>query len=336
MASLIWSLLCLVCVLYSVLSQDVDVENAREPACLFAENNYKLDECFEDPNSCNRCCCRDFAGDFAVTCTRMFCPKETSKEVVCEYKGKQYGLNENFLSTDGCNTCQCTEGGKVACTEMFCGDSIENNKEEKVEHIEDNFVCEFRGERYNTMDSFDAKDGCNVCTCNADGTVSCTQRECSDLEESGPLYEFSPEGAEAHNEDTLDVEKASMCSYSGKTYMEGESFMADDGCNKCNCAKGGAIACTMMFCVGKNTDGMGICSYNGKSYNLGDKFKSSDGCNTCNCDTSGNVACTQMICDGNNAADVDQNASYKSEERSGAGQVAWSCALFASILAVVA
>ncbi|KAH3886186.1 hypothetical protein DPMN_010187 [Dreissena polymorpha] len=42
----------------------------------------------------------------------------------------------------------------------------------------------------------------------------------------------------------------SVCEYNGKRYKAGESFPDDDGCNTCNCHRGGAVACTLMFCLG--------------------------------------------------------------------------------------
>lgn len=38
--------------------------------------------------------------------------------------------------------------------------------------------CEYNGRFYNPWDRFTASDGCNVCSCNQDGTVDCTDQEC--------------------------------------------------------------------------------------------------------------------------------------------------------------
>jgi hypothetical protein len=37
------------------------------------------------------------------------------------------------------------------------------------------------------------------------------------------------------------------CQYNGKTYKPGESFLAEDGCNRCSC-ENGKVACTLMAC----------------------------------------------------------------------------------------
>lgn len=41
---------------------------------------------------------------------------------------------------------------------------------------------------------------------------------------------------------------ATTCSYGGKTYAEGASFPATDGCNTCTCGAGGMVGCTKMAC----------------------------------------------------------------------------------------
>lgn len=38
--------------------------------------------------------------------------------------------------------------------------------------------CEYNGRFYNPGDRFTASDGCNVFSCNQDGTVDCTDQEC--------------------------------------------------------------------------------------------------------------------------------------------------------------
>jgi hypothetical protein len=39
----------------------------------------------------------------------------------------------------------------------------------------------------------------------------------------------------------------SKCIYNGITYLQGESFKSEDGCNSCSCYNG-KIACTLMAC----------------------------------------------------------------------------------------
>ena len=40
------------------------------------------------------------------------------------------------------------------------------------------------------------------------------------------------------------------CGYAGKTYRSGTTFPSTDGCNTCSCGSSGAVACTLMACLG--------------------------------------------------------------------------------------
>nr|ALI59665.1 spermatophylax protein 4a [Gryllodes sigillatus] len=67
--------------------------------------------------------------------------------------------------------------------------------------------------------SFKSSDGCNDCTCAADGSSVCTLRACL----PGPV-------------------EAERC-------VPGSSFRASDGCNHCTCSKSGIPTCTRMACI---------------------------------------------------------------------------------------
>jgi len=103
-------------------------------------------------------------------------------------------------------------------------------------------------------------NGCNSCVCNEDGSISCTDVECT-----------------------------TTCTHENQTYDVGESFPAGDGCNLCTCMSNGAVECTTAVC-GQN------CTYAGTEYSPGDTFDALDGCNTCECYTDGNVGCTELAC----------------------------------------
>jgi pacifastin inhibitor LCMII len=78
-------------------------------------------------------------------------------------------------------------------------------------------ICVYDGMTYEIGDSFPADDGCNTCSCDADGSVACTEMACG-------------------------------CDYAGTWYDQGESFWATDGCNQCTCM-GEGVACTKMWCA---------------------------------------------------------------------------------------
>jgi hypothetical protein len=50
--------------------------------------------------------------------------------------------------------------GTVSCTEIAC------------------VTCTYNGQTYQPGQSFPKGDGCNTCTCAADGTVGCTKIQC--------------------------------------------------------------------------------------------------------------------------------------------------------------
>jgi hypothetical protein len=66
-------------------------------------------------------------------------------------------------------------------------------------------------------------DDCNFCTCNADGSRTCSERTC---QVSG-----------------------NTCEYDGVTHAYGERFPSTDDCNECVCAASG-LACTRRDCEG--------------------------------------------------------------------------------------
>jgi hypothetical protein len=123
-----------------------------------------------------------------------------------------------------------------------------------------------------------AGDGCNTCTCGAEGW-SCTLLLC----------------------DPPDVE----C-------LDGEVKPADDGCNSCTCAEGTWL-CSLMPCVepvcddGESTsDGCNSCSCEDGSWSCTDVYcpppcedgsikSAGDGCNTCSCE-DGAWLCSQQAC----------------------------------------
>lgn len=77
---------------------------------------------------------------------------------------------------------------------------------------------------YNLGDTFKSPDGCNDCSCSAQG-ILCTLRACAPAPGGG------------------------TCSYNGKTYATGASFPSSDNCNNCGCQADGNIICTERACA---------------------------------------------------------------------------------------
>ena len=150
-------------------------------------------------------------------------------------------------------------------------------------------------------------DGCNTCTCSADGFWGCTARWCDDGGTTGG------------------------CDYGGVHYGPGDSF--SDGCNLCRCGEDGMIACTLRDCAPVDGGAGAYCEYMGVRYSPGDTF--SDGCNICGCGDDGSIACTARWCEpvdgGTSSCSTDSECT--SYERCSAGAcVAHSCATETTIL----
>lgn len=98
-------------------------------------------------------------------------------------------------------------------------------------------TCYYNGVAYQTGNVFKAIDGCNVCSCNPEGTqgVGCSARKCD-----GPT-------------------KKDTCYYNGKTYQAGDVFTAADGCNSCQCNPESTygVGCTKKACVDLGTPDAG-------------------------------------------------------------------------------
>lgn len=78
--------------------------------------------------------------------------------------------------------------------------------------------CATANQVYSAGATFAAGDGCNTCTCNADGSITCTEEVCV------------------------------ACEHEGQGYALGESWAAGDGCNLCMCLGEDDVSCSMATC----------------------------------------------------------------------------------------
>lgn len=85
-------------------------------------------------------------------------------------------------------------------------------------------------------------DGCNTCSCGADGVVGCTARACID---AGP--------ADAPTVDAIvdagDAAPTACRLPSGARCPAGMTCPRGDGCNDCTCGAAGALSCTARPCA---------------------------------------------------------------------------------------
>jgi hypothetical protein len=186
----------------------------------------------------------------------------------CDYQGTKYAMGQSFK--DDCNTCTCTESG-VSCTLILCGHSTGGSSGSggqgggggqggsgsggiggsggggiggkggnggggqggsggsAINLDAGPQACVENGHAYAVGETF--KRDCNTCTCMADG-ASCTKMACPKPVDGGADVSPAPDTART-------------CSYNGRTYLLGESFMSD--CNTCMCTNNG-MACTGAIC----------------------------------------------------------------------------------------
>ncbi len=195
---------------------------------------------------------------------------DNNNTTLCEYDGLAYQVGDTFDAVDGCNTCTCESDGSVSCTELGCAPDCpelgcqfgflpDEDGDGCSDGCRSELVCEYNRVTYNTADSFPAVDGCNTCTCESDGSVSCTELGCApDCPELGCQFGFLPDDDGDGCSDGC-REEPSGCLYNGVNYEIDDSFAAADGCNTCFCDEQG-IGCTEMFCGG---DKANLCAETG-------------------------------------------------------------------------
>ena len=90
----------------------------------------------------------------------------------CNYYGQLYCADESFRHIDQCNTCTCREGGKVSCTVRYCNGPCDGPTcmPTCMYGMEGNTTS------YCTGESWQAKDGIDLCVCDGDGIVHCMDK----------------------------------------------------------------------------------------------------------------------------------------------------------------
>jgi hypothetical protein len=92
-----------------------------------------------------------------------------------------------------------------------------------------------------------------------------------------------------------DDDDRGTCERNGRRYEVGEVFPAGDGCNTCECRRGGEYACSLIACP-LDAGGPTYCELDGQRYEVGEVFPRGDGCNSCLCNPDGGYSCTAVWC----------------------------------------
>jgi hypothetical protein len=212
---------------------------APPPGCKYINSEYD-GECMA---SCGKLICESQPPE--DRCSTMRCSNgcrdgqciKPAPPRVCEYGWEIYQAGDTFKAKDGCNKCYCNQDGSVECTEMACAvDDDDAMAEERFRYVQ--FGC---------RDGLTLNEG-SPTSCKSrkewnDFVVETCRDRCDDEwcgETAMNVYEFCSGG---------DSGSDAFCLSGGQRYYPGESFIADDGCNKCFCSENATSACTKMACI---------------------------------------------------------------------------------------
>ncbi|XP_052827938.1 kielin/chordin-like protein [Octopus bimaculoides] len=161
--------------------------NETSKTCSYNGQVYMFGQIFMSSDKCNKCSCKSKE---KVECSEKKCSlpitpatpvNETS--VKCHYHGQMYVFGQIFTAVDKCNNCSCESKGKVECTEKKCIPSTTPETSTQMKH--NYFLCHYHGEVHVIGQTFTAGDKCNTCTCKSKGTITCTERKCSQGKSQG-------------------------------------------------------------------------------------------------------------------------------------------------------
>ncbi len=201
---------------------------------------------------------------------------------------------------DGCNNCFC-DHGTMSCTLIDCSPE----------------GCAYQGTSYAFGESFPAGDGCNTCTCQANGSIGCTEIGCNLCLTIENEYQTAYEMAKTCNP-TLSVEQCTHQGFAGlqcgcDTYFNAQNSEAiaklselaeeyavsscgyDVLCGACAAPSSGYCSAEGR-CEDLSYSGAAACKVNGAVYPSGSSgIQDPVSCNTCSCD-DGELSCTDLNC----------------------------------------
>ncbi|XP_049636818.1 von Willebrand factor C and EGF domain-containing protein [Suncus etruscus] len=287
------------------------------PSCTGCLHNgilHSEGEVFSPPNeNCTLCVC--LAGN--VSCISPECPPGACQPsppseccpcapVRCYFHGRWYADGAVFSGGgDECTICVCQKG-EVECSFTPCPELDCPRQDWRLDPGQCCFTCreptpkagcslDDNGVEFPVGQIWSPGDPCELCICQADGSVSCKRTECLDS---------CPHPIRIPGQCCPDC--SAGCTYAGRVFYNNETFpSALDPCLSCICLLG-SVACSHVDCPISCTypfhpDGACCpvcldCNYEGRKVANGQVFSSDDEpCTQCTCQL-GEVSCERVPC----------------------------------------
>ncbi|XP_065541597.1 von Willebrand factor C and EGF domain-containing protein isoform X2 [Lathamus discolor] len=263
--------------------------------------------------NCTVCVC--LAGNISCIspeCPPGSCPSSSSSDCCscqpakCSFRGRMYAHGARFsLDGDECTTCVC-RAGEVECSFAPCpaldcpqhqrqlspGQCCSSCRDPPAPagcFLDDNGVELPIGQIWSPGDP------CELCICQADGSVSCKRTDC---------VETCPYPIRIPGQCCPDC--SAGCTYMGRIFYNNETFPSVlDPCLSCICLLG-SVACSPMDCAifctypfhpeGECCPVCNDCNYQGRKVGNGQSFTpEGQPCTRCTCQL-GEVSCEQRLC----------------------------------------
>ncbi|XP_039200206.1 von Willebrand factor C and EGF domain-containing protein isoform X4 [Crotalus tigris] len=263
--------------------------------------------------NCTVCVC--LAGNISCIspeCTPSPCPSSVQTDCCpcqpaeCHFRGQIYTEGSKFNPDgDNCTTCVCRQG-EVECSFIPCPTPGCPHEDWLLAPGQCCFTCrktalmtgcfiDDNGIEFPVGQLWSPGDPCELCICQADGSVSCKRTDC---------LEMCPHPIQIPGQCCPDC--SAGCTYAGKIFYNNETFPSVlDPCLSCICLLG-SVACSPVDCVvsctypfhpeGECCPICHDCNYKGRKVINGHNFVPEDEpCVYCTCQL-GEVSCEKKTC----------------------------------------
>ncbi|XP_064019389.1 LOW QUALITY PROTEIN: von Willebrand factor C and EGF domain-containing protein [Pogoniulus pusillus] len=263
--------------------------------------------------SCTVCVC--LAGNISCItpeCLPGSCPSSSPADCCscqpakCSFQGRSYPHGAHFsLDGDECTICTC-RGGEVECSFSPCPVLDCPQHQRLLRPGQCCFTCQDppapagclmddNGVEFPVGQIWSPGDPCELCICQADGSVSCTRTDC---------LETCPHPIRIPGQCCPDC--SAGCTYMGRIFYNNETFPSSlDPCLSCICLLG-SVACSPVDCAifctypfhpeGECCPVCNDCNYQGRKVVNGQSFTpEGEPCTHCTCQL-GEVSCEKRLC----------------------------------------